>query len=583
MKLEQIIRMVDDIKPNAFSDETKTIWLSECEGLVQTEVMLLDPAEIIRYSFEADREAELLAKAPHDKIYWTYLTAMIDFGNGEYSKYQNTMELFNSYFGEYMRWYAGRYRPADGMAAARGYYLSAYGIAVSHGFVGSEEEWLLSLQGERGADGKGFALLGFYETQEALEAAVTDPEPGDAYGIGMAAPYAIRVWDGVGKAWKDAGKLQGEKGDPFTYADFTPEQLEALRGPEGPQGRAFTYADFTAEQLEELTGPVGPIGTTGKEGPAGVSPTVETTEIAGGHRITITDVNGTRSIEVLNGKDGPAGQDGSAGPAGPAGADGVGIMNVLFKSASGSGNTYTIQLTDGRTYDFVAPAGPAGSGGGTGGGADGVGIMSIQLKASDETGNTYTIILTDGSTYDFVAPAGKPGPAGQDGKDGQNGQDGVSVTHSWSGTTLHITSASGTTSVDLRGPAGQDGADGKDGKAFTYADFTPEQLEALRGPAGKDGSDGDTGPAGPNLVSTTTGTNITGLLKGSGGKVAQAVAGTDYEAPGAAAGLLGRTTAVYEADTGYTTYMARGEALYPATESATVAPTVNGAIVWFFE
>lgn len=30
--------------------------------------------------------------------------------------------------------------------------------------------------------------------------------------------------------------LQGEKGEPFTYEDFTPEQLEALRGPQGIQG-----------------------------------------------------------------------------------------------------------------------------------------------------------------------------------------------------------------------------------------------------------------------------------------------------------------------------------------------------------
>ena len=29
---------------------------------------------------------------------------------------------------------------------------------------------------------------------------------------------------------------QGEKGDPFTYADFTPEQIESLRGPQGLPG-----------------------------------------------------------------------------------------------------------------------------------------------------------------------------------------------------------------------------------------------------------------------------------------------------------------------------------------------------------
>lgn len=33
-----------------------------------------------------------------------------------------------------------------------------------------------------------------------------------------------------------AGQLKGEKGEPFKYSDFTPEQLESLRGPQGKTG-----------------------------------------------------------------------------------------------------------------------------------------------------------------------------------------------------------------------------------------------------------------------------------------------------------------------------------------------------------
>lgn len=43
------------------------------------------------------------------------------------------------------------------------------------------------------------------------------------------------------------------------------------------------------------------------------------------------------------------------------------------------------------------------------------------------------------------------GPPGADGKDGA---DGVSVTHSWEGTVLTITSAAGTSSSDLKGEKG---------------------------------------------------------------------------------------------------------------------------------
>ena len=146
--LGQVIARVDEIKPNAFTYEAKTVWLNECEGMIQTEIMLLGVEEVIEYSWPGDEYTELLAAPPHDKVYWTYLAAMIDFANGEYNRYQNTVQLFNAHYGEYMRWYANRYRPADGVAETKGYYLSAYGIAVKHGFEGTEEEWLLTLKGE---------------------------------------------------------------------------------------------------------------------------------------------------------------------------------------------------------------------------------------------------------------------------------------------------------------------------------------------------------------------------------------------------------------------------------------------------
>lgn len=73
--------------------------------------------------------------------------------------------------------------------------------------------------------------------------------------------------------------LLGTKGDPFTYEDFTPEQLEALKGQDGTvsfdeltdeqraslKGDPFTYEDFTPEQLEALRGEDGKDGVDGKD------------------------------------------------------------------------------------------------------------------------------------------------------------------------------------------------------------------------------------------------------------------------------------------------------------------------------
>lgn len=47
---------------------------------------------------------------------------------------------------------------------------------------------------------------------------------------------------------------------------------------------------------------------------------------------------------------------------------------------------------------------------------------------------------------------------------GEKGDDGISATHSWSGTTLTITSASGTSSVNLKGDKGDTGEKGSDGE-----------------------------------------------------------------------------------------------------------------------
>ena len=78
-----------------------------------------------------------------------------------------------------------------------------------------------------------------------------------------------------------AGALKGEKGDPFTYDDFTPEQLLALKGKDGINGKSAYqlavdggFAGTEAEWIVSLkgeTGPVGPIGPQGKAGETGAT------------------------------------------------------------------------------------------------------------------------------------------------------------------------------------------------------------------------------------------------------------------------------------------------------------------------
>lgn len=62
---------------------------------------------------------------------------------------------------------------------------------------------------------------------------------------------------------------KGDKGDPFTYKDFTPEQLAALVGPEGPRGPIGETGPQGEPGIQGPVGPVGPQGEKGEVGPAG--------------------------------------------------------------------------------------------------------------------------------------------------------------------------------------------------------------------------------------------------------------------------------------------------------------------------
>ena len=137
MKLKQVIDLVDGIEPNAYDSDTKTAWLNELEGSVQTDILLLRVEDVVQYDYDADKDRELLARPPHDKIYRLYLQAMIQFANAEYDRYANTMQVYNAAWGEYARWMGRSIYPAGREACHHGWYLSAYQLARIGGYRGS--------------------------------------------------------------------------------------------------------------------------------------------------------------------------------------------------------------------------------------------------------------------------------------------------------------------------------------------------------------------------------------------------------------------------------------------------------------
>ena len=108
---------------------------------------------------------------------------------------------------------------------------------------------------------------------------------------------------------------------------------------------------------------------------------------------------------------------------------------------------------------------------------------------------------------------------GKDGRDGKDGKDGVSATHSWNGTVLTVTSASGSSSANLKGDTGIPGSPGNPGKdgvsathswngtVLTVTSASGTSSADLKGAKGDTGSPGETGSPGVNA--TITGASAT--------------------------------------------------------------------------
>lgn len=272
---------------------------------------------------------------------------------------------------------------------------------------------------------------------------------------------------------KDSGMFEGKDGEDgisVTIAKITESNADG-------GDNVVTFSDGKSITIKN--------GSKGSVGETGFSPTISTSAITGGTRITIIDKNGTKTVDVLNGRDGVGGGDGS----GSSGVAGVGISSVVLNADY----TLTINFTDGTSYTTPSIRGEAGEPGRDGDdgvdGKDGTSVTVANVSESSADGGSNVITFSDGKT--ITIKNGSRGSAGKDGSNGSNGSDGVSATHSWNGTTLTITSASGTSSANLKGDKG----------------------DSVKGDPGDPGADATIN--GVNALTIETGTGITGSQSGN--------------------------------------------------------------------
>jgi len=110
MTVNDAIAKVKDRKPNAYSEESLTDWLNECEAMVQREMFLTVPEEIVQYKWPEDMDTELILPRPYDALYVTYMIMMIQYTQEEYIAYNNTNAMYQTQY-EAAQGYFNRQNP----------------------------------------------------------------------------------------------------------------------------------------------------------------------------------------------------------------------------------------------------------------------------------------------------------------------------------------------------------------------------------------------------------------------------------------------------------------------------------------
>lgn len=260
--------------PAEIDDTILLDWLNQVEGQILHEIFLLALSEITPYS--ATPTEALAAPYPYDGIYLLWMEAQVDFANGEYERYTNTMQRYNTAWNDLARHIAKCIRPVYGRAVEQGYYLSAYGIAKAHGYTGTEAEWLASLKGaagEPGKDGKPFNWRGAWDASTSYAKLDAVEHNGSSYVWADEDASTAGDEPGVDELWElcAAAGAAGANGAPGAKGDTGETGPQGPQGPKGDKGDTGSQGPQGPQGEKGDKGDTGPQGPQGPQGPAGSS------------------------------------------------------------------------------------------------------------------------------------------------------------------------------------------------------------------------------------------------------------------------------------------------------------------------
>lgn len=478
-------RNLKQVEETHYPDSMLLQFLNEVEGKVQTEVLMIAPEDTVRYGAD-DLTSEMIVTAPHDKLYYVYLMAMIDFVNGEYDRYTNSMNLANAHITEWAAWYNRTHR--RGKPEELGIYFSAYGIAVKHGYTGTEEEWLASLKGDPGEP----VVIRFDQTSGQLQWKYQNESTWhDVLSLEELQGALVSSTIAQAQEAKDAAKAAQAAAEAASSASQEASEHMAYIGSNGNWYQWSAGEGKMVDSGVKAQGPTGPTGPQGEQGEQGVQ--------------GIQGKQGEKGETGATGATGPKGATGPQGETGPRGPQGLqGVQGEPGKGLTISGYYATAQAL------AAAVTNP------TAGDAYGVG-----------TAEPYDIYIYDGVTSAWVnngplqgakgekgdkGDKGDTGAQGEPGKDGSPGAagapgapgaDGVTPTIGANGNWFLGSTDTGKPSRGVKGEQGVQGEKGPQGLQGATGETGPEGPQGEPGVKGDPGETGPQGPAGHTPVKGT--------------------------------------------------------------------------------
>lgn len=115
MTLMEALFRIDEVKPNSYSPSEKTKWISTLDGIIKSEIIDTheDGENVVFKAYDADSDlaTPLLVPPPYDDIYIRWLEMQIDYANGEYGKYNNSITMYNTAYTAYANYYNRTHMP----------------------------------------------------------------------------------------------------------------------------------------------------------------------------------------------------------------------------------------------------------------------------------------------------------------------------------------------------------------------------------------------------------------------------------------------------------------------------------------